>query len=182
MTRNDAASLQRTLRRDDVLADPTLSLFQKVLLVTDGSVTELLCIYTGQTVRANKLAQAVRTDARPLALDCPPDTPLLHRQVMLVAERTPLVFAESAFILDRLSERARHRLLDSDAPIGQLWKEERTEMYREIVDIRLERHPGVAAHFDRPADTLLLSRTYLLFQGGTPLGLITEKFPDSHFR
>ncbi len=171
-----------TLTRESVLVHPLLSLFQKVLLVTDGSVTELLCIYTGQDIRARKIEQFIRAGGGPALLDCPADAPLLHRRIMLVEGGNCHVYAESAFILERLSERARTRLLETDAPIGLLWKEEKSEMYREIVDIRIERNPGVAAHFGLPAQALLLSRTYLLRQGGQPLGVITEKFPTTSFR
>ena len=173
----------RVLSRDHVLTDPRLGLFQKVLLVTDGSVTELLCIYTGQAVRAHKLEQHIGDEAAVPLLDCPAGTPLLHRRILLVdPQGTPLVYAASAFILARLSERARTRLLHTDAPIGQLWKEEKSEMYREIIDMRVERDAAVAAHFALPPQAALLSRTYLLRQGGQPLGVITEKFPEGGFR
>lgn len=170
------------LSRAGVLTHPQLSLFQKVLLVTDGSVTELLCIYTGRDVRAHKIEQAVREDEAPPLLGCAAGTPLLHRRILLVDGDQRLVYAESAFVLDRLSERARRMLLDTDAPIGLLWKEERSEMYREIVDLRIEHNAPVARHFGLADDAPLLSRTYVLLQGGAPLGIITEKFPTTAFR
>lgn len=178
----DAARLLQPLSREHVLTDPSLALFQKVLLVTDGSVTELLCIHAGKMVRAQKISQEIRHDDAPAALGCPVGTPWLHRRILLVTDDARLVFAESAFVLARLSERARRLLLDTDTPIGLLWKAERAEMYREIIDIRREHHPAVAAHFGLSADTPLLTRSYLLLQGGQPLGIITEKFPDAHFR
>lgn len=52
----DAAHLLQLLSREHVLTDPSLALFQKVLLVTDGSVTELLCIHAGKMVRAQKIS------------------------------------------------------------------------------------------------------------------------------
>lgn len=170
------------LDRESVLADPLLSMFQKVLLVTDGSVTELLCIYTGQDIRALKIAQFVGVGGAPAMLRCAADTSLLHRKIMLVDRHTKLVYAESAFILDRLTSRTRTRLLETDAPIGLLWKEEKSEMYRDIVDLRIEHCPQVALHFGLTPDIRLLSRTYLLRQGGQPLGVITEKFPITSFR
>lgn len=178
----DTTQVFQTLSREHVLTDPSLALFQKVLLVTDGSVTELLCIHAGKMIRAQKISQEIRHDDTPAGLGCPADTAWLHRRILLVTDDARLVFAESAFILARLSEGARRLLLDTDTPIGLLWKAERAEMYREIIDIRRERHPAVAAHFGLPADTPLLSRSYLLLQGSQPLGIITEKFPDTHFR
>lgn len=170
-----------TFTRDSMLRDPRLSLFQKVLLITDGSVTELLCLYTGQRIRARKLEQSVRRGEAPPALRWPADAVLLQRRILLEDASTSHVYAESTFLFERLSARAREMLIDTDVPIGVLWKEEKTEMYREVVDLRLERNPCVAAHFGVDGDLRLLSRTYLLHQGGSPLGLITEKFPVTSF-
>lgn len=170
------------MTRDGVLRESGLSLFQKVLLVTDGSVTELLCLYTGSEVRAHKLSQDVRAGSPPAVLGCDDDAALLHRQIVLVDGARRLLFAESVFILERLSARARAHLLETDTPIGVLWRDEKSEMYREIVDLRIEHDAAVAAHFDRPPDTLLVSRTYLLRQGGGVIGMITEKYPVEHFR
>jgi len=170
------------LDREQVFTNPLLSLFQKVLLATDGSVTELLRIYTGREIRARKIEQCMRpgnASELPGGVD---GTPLLHRKIMLVDGDAPLVYAESIFILDRLTTRTRTALLETDTPIGLLWREEKLEMYREIVDLRIERHPDIARQFDVPEDTCLLSRTYLLLQSGQPLGTITEKFPTSSFR
>lgn len=112
----DAARLLQPLSREHVLTDPSLALFQKVLLVTDGSVTELLCIHAGKMVRAQKISQEIRHDDAPAALGCPVGTPWLHRRILLVTDDARLVFAESAFVLARLSERARRLLLDTDTP------------------------------------------------------------------
>jgi len=177
----EVVRIDHTFTRDTMLRESGLSLFQKVLLITDGSVTELLCIYTGQPIRARKLEQSVRRGVAPVALRCPVDVVLLHRRILLDDASTSHVYAESTFLFERLSSRAREMLINSDVPIGVLWKEEKTEMYREVVDLRLERNPPVAAHFGSDSDLRLLSRTYVLHQGGSPLGLITEKFPVTSF-
>ncbi|GAC1470569.1 MAG: chorismate pyruvate-lyase family protein [Gemmatimonadaceae bacterium] len=180
MTRERKGILERPLARDGVLTDPCLSLFQKVLLVTDGSVTELLSIYTGCEIKAKKIEQYVSA-AYSATLGCSVGASLLHRKIMLVDRWSSYVYAESTFVFDRLSVRARVALLETDMPIGQVWKEEKTEMYREIVDMRVEQCPVTAAHFGLPFDAQLLSRTYLIHQSGSPLGLITEKFPTTSF-
>ncbi|WP_437677697.1 chorismate--pyruvate lyase family protein [Sorangium sp. So ce131] len=171
----------RVFERDGVLADPVLSLFQKVLLVTDGSVTELLSIYTGQEIKARKIEQFVSAGESSVALGCSDATPLLHRKIMLVDRCSSYVYAESKFVFDRLSKRAQVALLQTDAPIGQLWREEKTEMYREIVDIRSQQCRIAAAYFGLPERAQFLSRTYVVRQSGEPLGVITEKFPSTSF-
>lgn len=162
--------------------NPSLSLFQKILLATDGSVTELLQLYAGQPIRARKIEQALRSGDAPAELACEADTPLLRRKIMLVDDSKSYVYAESAFVFERLSHSIQHRLLETEAPIGLLWREEKCEMYREIIDTRLEQCPDAAAHFSLPPGTPLLSRTYLLHQQARPMGMITEKFPLDSFQ
>ena len=175
----------RLLSRDDLHRESQLSLFQRVLLVTDGSVTELLSLYTKGAIRAHKLTQSESMGPLPAPLGGPgvsPHTAALHREIMLMDGQTPLVFAASVFVLDALSPTTRAGLLESEVPIGLLWKAEKSEMYREIVDMRLETHPTVAARFGLPTATPLLSRSYTLHQAGQPMGLITEKFPATSFQ
>jgi chorismate-pyruvate lyase len=160
----------------------SLSLFQRILLLTDGSVTGLLSIYTGQEIRARKLEQFVSREPGDPRLECREGALLLHRKIMLVDCRSRRhVYAASSFIMERLSQRTLTLLLETDAPIGLVWKEEKAEMYRDVVDIRREHCRVTTGYFGLPPETALLSRTYLLLQGGSPLGVITEKFPASSF-
>ena len=163
--------------REQVLSSTQLSRFQKVLLLSDGSVTELLCIYSGQDVRAVKIDQSIRTGGAPSILGVSTDTRVLWRQIMLTDPDGPQVYAESFFVHNRLSPSTERLLHESDSPIGKLWKQEKAEMYREIVDIRLTSDSIVASRFGLPPITRLLSRTYLLWHNGTRMGAITEKFP-----
>jgi chorismate-pyruvate lyase len=170
----------RRLDREDVLVDPSLSVFQKVLLLSDGSVTELVSIHAGAEVRVRKIGQH-------LAIGRAPDllggaiSRLLHREIMLVARSTDHVYAASTFIVDRLAPEIRSQLLETDCPIGRLWRDARSEMYRDIVELRIEHNAEVAGHFGLPAETTLLARRYVLYQSGLPTGLITETFPAHAF-
>ena len=166
-----------------ILNNPSLNLFQKVLLTTDGSVTELLSLYTRRNITARKIEQFVGAGDPPAVLSCNGETPLLQRKVMLTDTDfcTNYLFAQSTFILDRLTKSTQHKLLETEVPIGLIWKEEKTEMFREIIDIRIEKCADTSLLFDLPADTDLLSRTYLLYQSSAPFGMITEKFPLNSF-
>jgi chorismate-pyruvate lyase len=169
----------------DTALGVSLSLFQKILLTTDGSVTELLSLYASEPISVKKIEQSIRpadsSDA-PAVMACAEGAPLLHRKIMLVDAKRKHVYAESTFVFERFSKTIQAKLLETDTPIGLLWKQEKVEMYREIIDVRLEQCAIVAAHFGLPADTPLLSRTYLLHQQAKPLGVITEKFPLSSFQ
>lgn len=158
-----------------------LSLFQQVLLATDGTVTDLVALYTGEQIRVRKLDQHMETGQPPALLACTGPAQLLTRRILLCGPERTWLYAESVFVFDRLSPTTRQQLLDSDRPIGLLWKEQRLETYREIVDRKVESSAEVARHFGLAASDQLVSRTYLIHHGGRPLGAITEKWPLRYF-
>jgi chorismate-pyruvate lyase len=162
---------------------PALSLFQKILLASDGTVTELLSLYAGQPIRARKLSQNLVQGPCMAHLHCLPDARVLHRKIMLCSEPGgDHLFAESAFVFDQFSSTIQHGLLHTEQPIGLLWRQERLEMYRDIVLRQIEHCPETAAVFGLPTNTLMLSRTYTLFHADQQLGVITERFPSNYFR
>lgn len=171
---------------ESILHDPELSLFQKVLLTTDGTVTQLLELYTGQSVRVNKLAHAVvHGEASGLLMTADNDA-LLKRSILLctgeVTAPRNLLYAESLFVISRLPATMQRQLQESDRPIGLLWREHRMETYREIVTCRREPCGFLATHFSLNGDMPLLARSYLIYHQHKPLGVITEKFPASYFQ
>lgn len=174
------------LAGESLAADAELTLFQKILLATDGTVTELLALHAGRPIHARKLLQEIAPGAAaPVleALAATPDTPILHRTILLCAEdEAACLHADSYFIIGGFSEAIQRDLNETDLPIGLLWRRERLEMHREIIDRRRERDPGTAALLQVAADAWLLSRTYLVFHGRRPLGMITEKFAAGALR
>lgn len=159
-----------------------LSLFQKVLLATDGTVTDLIALYAGEPIGVKKLAQSIRDEHAPAELQCAGPTCMMSRSILLTGATRTYLYAESLFVLERLSKSIQQQMLDTDRPIGLLWKEERLESFREIVRQAVEPCEAIAHHFDVPASAPFVSRTYLIYHGGKPLGMITEKWPLSHFR
>ncbi len=168
-----------------IVRDPGLSLFQKVLLTTDGTVTQLLELYTGEPVRVNKLEHViVRGGASGLLMTTSNDE-LLKRSILLctggAAAPRNLLYAESLFVIARLPATMQRQLLESNRPIGLLWREQRMETYREIVTCGREPCGFLAPYFDLSEDAPLLARSYLIYHQHKPLGVITEKFPASYF-
>jgi chorismate-pyruvate lyase len=159
-----------------------LSLFQKVLLATDGTVTDLIALYAGEPIGVRKLAQSIRDEHAPAELQCAGPTRLLSRTILLTGATRTYLYAESQFVLERLSTSIKQQMLDTDRPIGLLWREERLESYREIVRQAVEPCEAIAHHFDVTASAPFVTRTYLIHHGGKPLGMITEKWPLSRFR
>lgn len=160
-------------------ADPDLSLFQKILLATDGTVTELLSLYCGKPVTARKQdqpASAVLDNARMQEIAAP----RLVRTVLLEdSHGHPLLHASSCFALGLMPESIRRDLEQTDLPIGLLWRRERLEMYREIQECRRGTAPLIARLLDVAPDAPLLGRTYCLFYQKQVMGLITETFATS---
>jgi chorismate-pyruvate lyase len=158
--------------------DESLSLLQKVLLTTDGTVTQLLEIYTGEKIRVEKLEHALVTGGPP-SLGVPASEPVLSRRILLRGDSLPYMYAHSWLVPSRMPRGMQETILQTDTPIGQLWKASRLETFREIIDFRRESDAQVSALFG--VEGPLLSRTYLIHSGGSPMGLIVEKFPAAHF-
>jgi chorismate-pyruvate lyase len=160
---------------------PDLSLFQQVLLATDGTVTDLVALYAGEPIRVHKLEQSVRQESSD-TLECPAPTGLLYRSILLCGAARNFLHAESVFVLDRLAQSMRQHMLETDRPIGLLWKEERLESFREILDQSIEPCARIAQYFGVAATTPFVSRTYVVHHNRRPLGMITERWPISQFR
>lgn len=155
----------------------SLTLFQRILLCTDGTVTNLIQEYTGEDIQVQKLGQTIGTEVAPRMLACDGPVPLLRRTILLRGSSRTYLYADSVFVFERLSASIQDQLLTTDRPIGLLWQEERLETYREIVDQRVEARCDVARHFGLPETTPSAARTYVVYQAGRPLGAITERWP-----
>jgi chorismate-pyruvate lyase len=158
-----------------------LSLLQKILLCTDGTVTDLIALYAGEEIQVRKVQQEVLVRQPPSMLGCEGQVQMLHRQILLHGRQRNFLYADSQFIFGRFSPDMQQRLLHSDQPIGLLWKQERLETYREIIDKAVVRCPHLAHYFELPEDAWFVSRTYLIYHSGRPLGAITEQWPTSGF-
>lgn len=161
-----------------VVDDDSLSEFQKILLTTDGTVTQLLEIHTGEKMRVVKLGHAMVAGG-PHWLQVSGAESVLSRRILLSGDTQPWLYAHSWLVLSRLPAGMQETMLHTDTPIGQLWRSARLETYREIVDFRRERDPTIAGLFG--TDATLLSRSYVIRSGGAVMGLIEEKFPVTHF-
>jgi chorismate-pyruvate lyase len=158
-----------------------LGLFERILLATDGTVTELVALYAGEAIRVRKLEQRVLDACTDERLACAPSARLLDRRILLVGATRAFLYAESQFVLDRLAPAMRDALLGSDRPIGLVWKEARLETFREVVERSIAPCAELARHFDVARSTPFVSRTYVVHHGGRPLGVITEKWPRGAF-
>jgi chorismate-pyruvate lyase len=165
-----------------IMQDKTLSLFQKILLTTDGTVTNLLRLYTGKTIKVKKIMQDFAISGDSESMICPNGTPILRRNIILCCEIKNYIYAESIFVYEHLSRQTQYKLLETDQPIGLMWKEEKLDTYREIIKYNAEHDKAIEVYFNINPDTIILSRTYLIYNKQNIIGMITEKFPITYFR
>lgn len=159
----------------------SLSLLQRILLMTDGTVTDLLTLYAGEPITARRLEQTITRNNTQTVLSVPPETALLKRKVILCGDKTNCIYAESFLVCEMLTENMRYQLFETNRPMGLVWKDERLEMYREVIERRIAPCPRVSVYFNVPPHIPILSRTYLIFVRNRPFGVITESFPSTHF-
>lgn len=165
----------------DLLRHPNLSMQQQILLNTDGTVTDLIALLAGESIHITKIQQQLIFARGPAALELTEERNLLHRTVLLSGKRQHYIYAESYYVLEQMPSSMQVQLLETDTPIGLLWKQAKLEMYREVVEQKVESCPELCAHFSDMEGEDFLSRSYVVHHSGRPLGLITEKFPTSYF-
>lgn len=166
-----------------------LSRFQKTLLTTDGTVTEMLEHYLDEPISIVKIYEGIEEDINSVPssnriLVENFDIPVLVRKVTLQGSQSTKnwLYAESSIFIDNLTEEFRSDLINSKMPIGKLWAKHRFETFKsdfsttkEIADKDLSEHLNVS-----PGDEIL-SRTYSVYSMGKRTMVITEKFSSSSF-
>jgi chorismate-pyruvate lyase len=158
----------------------------KALLSTDGTLTQLLDAFSGESVETVLLAQAAeRADAvsgrAMMSLD--PHEPVTRREVLLRTARSKrnLVYAESRIADARLPPGLHASLMQGTRPIGLLLRSARIESFRELLDWGihpLDDAPCPSACFDAPE---LVYRSYHIVVASRPMMRITEYFPRTLF-
>jgi beta-ribofuranosylaminobenzene 5'-phosphate synthase len=163
-----------------------LSPMQKVLLGTDGSVTNLLEMATGHPVAiATLIQEVVRADAvTATMLDIDQGEEVNYRVVELrdAATEEVLIYAVSRTPLRRLAPEFKSDLMKADIPIGRILRRYQIESRREITDARVvPADPGLSRAFGVRHHESLLSRKYRIIHDQQPLIAIEEIFPCTAF-
>jgi len=166
-----------------------LSVFQRVLLITDGTVTELLEQYLGEPIKVVKLYEGIKKNLNQLPdlhqrIIHTNDSDFLKRETLLQGQNTlnNWLYAESTIIVDNLATDFRRDLLDSHEPIGKLWSKYRCETYKTIVAAGKEPASSLAKHFNIQTTDEIITRTYSVYSANKIIMIITEKFPSQFFR
>ena len=159
-----------------------LSPFQRVLLVMDGTVTQVLEAHTGEAIDIRRLDQGRRSlEAEDRWLKAGPGEAVIDRKVLLQGQNTgrPYVYATSTIVVERLPADVQQGLTEPGSGLGRLLARSRLETYRERLWYGAQAE-GADPEASRWLEAnLLLSRTYRIFSQGRPLMLISEKFSGS---
>lgn len=161
-----------------------LSTFQRILLMTDGTVTDVLEAYAHEPMRVIKLSQSFDSvDSEHPELERPTADRVLRRSILLQGAQsgTNFVYADSVVTPDHLHPAVLDGLLVSEKPLGRLIAEHRIETFREILALGFEPAGTCAEHFNIDPATKLVFRTYRILVGQRPVVRITEKFPITWF-
>jgi chorismate-pyruvate lyase len=164
---------------------PDLSAFQRIVLNTNGSVTDILESYLSEPIHLFKLSEKLAKMERELPnIKSSKEEPVFARKVLLRGKisRRNFVYAHSWILINNLDERFSHDLLNTKTPIGKLWSQQKVETFKEMIDSGKEPANGLSDYFCVEPEENMLFRTYSVLSQGKPTMIITEKFPESYFR
>ena len=156
----------------------TIDPLQRIFLVTDGTLTDILEAAVMEPIGLVKLAMETGPLAtRDEALEMAGGEMVMERKILLRGEQTGrnYVYAESRLALDRLPEELRAGLTGSDKPMGRLWVESRLESRKEMLEVKRGPMGELGMYFGGANE--LLRRSYRVISGGRPILRITESFP-----
>lgn len=162
-----------------------LSMFQRILLGSDGTMTSLLEEISGESLCAQKIFEEVGATTFDIPeLELYAGQLLWRRTVTLQGKLSGInyLYAESLITPENLDEKFSDMLLKTKAPIGKIWDLFQVETYKSLVDWGEEAAGSTGEFFSIGVDDVLLYRTYRVFSQGKPVMRITEKFPRSWFR
>ncbi len=162
-----------------------LSAFQRILMTTDGTLTEILEAYVFERIQVLKLAERIEPlpEAALLPMKAAAGTEAIARKILLhgAASGRNWLYADSLIVPQRLETEFRDHLLESQTPIGKLWLKYKVETFKEIISTAREPAGELAEYFHIQTDAPMLCRTYLVISHRQPVMMITEKFPQSSF-
>jgi chorismate-pyruvate lyase len=157
----------------------SLGLLPRILLITDGTLTEILEAAFLERIQVAKVSQQLVTpepDQRWLAGST---EHLLQRKVILTGATSSktYVYAESFIAVGQLSPEFREELMNSSIPLGRLWLEHRLETFKRLQNVNCQPAGDLSRYFGCAEDARLLVRTYHVFSAARPVLAITEYFP-----
>lgn len=161
----------------------SLSLVQRILVTTHGTLTETLAAVFLEPIELVKLAVVITQSSDPVPpLELAVGANIMQRRIVLRGSRSgmPYVYGEVIIASDKLSPRLRDELLEGQVPLGALWILHRLEIYKDRTRARQRPAGDLAQYLNIAAEDILIERTYRTFTGGRPIFLVSEYFPAEY--
>jgi chorismate-pyruvate lyase len=157
----------------DILKGMDIPTALRICAGTDGSVTFLLELLTKAQVDVVTQCQVVKeaTPKEAETLMIEPESPVNHREVLLIANDISYVYARSLTPIDPLPSKIKSDLIQADIPIGRILRKYKLETRRDIQKIETKKASGPFNGMN------VISREYVIIHGGKILMWINEQFP-----
>ena len=170
------------LKKLDGLEIGSIEPLQRILLTTDGTLTEILEAAFLEDIQLIKVSQQLIPASLYTRFLSDSQEPILRRNILLhgATSHRNYVYAESLIAIHRLGPEFREQLVNSNIPLGRLWLEHKLETFKQIQHVRCQDANKLSHYFDCADGTRLLVRTYHVFSAAEPLIAITEYFPASY--
>ncbi|HEY9205284.1 MAG TPA: chorismate pyruvate-lyase family protein [Candidatus Methanoperedens sp.] len=156
----------------DVLKRPDIPACLRICAGTDGSVTQLLEVLTGKTVKVVTMEQRVIKAAPDIAglLEIEAGDEVNRRLVTLNVDNTVYVVAKSLAPIGRMPREVADDIMRADIPIGRILREHKLETRRDILNMEI-----ISSEFF--GGIPVLSREYRIIYKNKTLMWINECFP-----
>ena len=182
LQRRDYMSAIDLLRSLNGVDTDSLEPLQRVLLTSDGTLTEILEAASLERIQLIKVSQQLTAANTHHPLLSGSKEPLLERIKLLRGTKSGknYAYAESFIAIERLAPEFREKLVNSNIPLGRLWLEYRLETFKELRDMRCQSANELCSYFGCAGTSPLLVRAYQVFSATEPIIAITEYFPASY--
>jgi chorismate-pyruvate lyase len=157
-----------------------LTPLQRILLITDGTLTEILEAYFLERIELVKLSEHLLTSGEMDApLPAAADERILERKINLrgVVSGRLYVYAKSLVFVNRLDSSFQTELLETNIPLGRLWRSHRLETFKELVNVECRPAATLAAQLACAETTPVLGRVYDVYSARRAVMRIAEYFP-----
>lgn len=165
--------------RLDGIDTARLTPLQRILLITDGTLTEILEAHFLERIELVKISERMlRVEECGSSFAADACEPVMERKINLRGAQSGLryVYAESLVLVNRLESSFQTELLETNVPLGRLWRRHRLETYKEPVGIGTHDAADFQAHLDGAEGASVLGRTYDVFSARRLVMRISEYF------
>lgn len=156
-----------------------LTPMQRVMLISNGTLTDILQAFTSEKIGVHKLAEERMPCHNTRYLSLFGTGEAIKRSVVLYGERSlrHYVYAETYLALKQLPQALAEDLRERSEPLGRLLLKYRLETFKELIDLRLGKSDQ-AARYLGPGPGFLIRR-YKVYMQDRPCIVIQEYFPAS---